>query len=269
MASPNQITISKLLRLIGTRDCPVLLDVCIDEDFNEDPRLIPSARRIPFHAIGNVVSEVRDKKVVVICQKGLKLSAGASALLRADGVDAEYLEGGLLAWRAASAPLVPFNAIPDNSDHGGTLWVTRHRPKIDRIACPWLIRRFVDRQARFLFVEPSQVELVAEKFGATAFDIENTFWGHRRDGCTFDTMIGEFSLNTEPLKRMAEIIRAADTGNLDAVSEAAGVSALLLGLSRMFKDDLPQLEAGVLLFDALYLWCRDAIDETHSSMRQR
>ncbi len=265
MASPNQITVSQLLRLIGTPDCPVLIDVCIDEDFELDPRIIPSAKRHPFKQIGDLASTLCGRKVVVICQKGLKLSAGASAILRAEGISAEYLEGGNFAWRDAGAPLVPVGKIPYSKEGEGTLWVTRQRPKIDRIACPWLIRRFVDRDAKFLFVDPNQVEAVAEKFDATAFDVEGSFWGHRDDFCTFDTMVSEFELDLPPLKRLAEIVRAADTNALDAVAEAPGVSAILLGLSRMIKDDLQQVDAGMVLFDALYRWCRDAQDETHSS----
>jgi len=265
MPSPNQITVSQLLRLVGTPQCPTILDVCIDEDFNAEPRLIPGAKRIPHHQITKFAPDLINTRIVVVCQKGLKLSAGASAVLRAEGVQAEYLEGGNFAWRDANAPMVPAKIIPYFQQCGGGFWVTRHRPKIDRIACPWLIRRFVDRGAKFLFVEPSQVVAVAEKFKATPFDIENTFWGHRGSTCTFDTMIDEFNLNSPALLRVASIIRAADMGETELVAEAPGVSALLLGLSRMFKDDLQQLEAGLLLFDALYRWARDALEETHSS----
>ena len=143
-------------------------------------------------------------------------------------------------------------------------WITRERPKIDRVACPWLIRRFIDPAAVFLFVAPSEVVLVGERFGATPFDIENTFWSHRGDKCTFDTMIEEFGLTTEPLQRLALIVRGADTANLDLAPEAPGLLAASLGLSRMYADDLQQLEAGMLLYDAFYRWCRDATEETHN-----
>ncbi|MFO1038556.1 MAG: chromate resistance protein [Geminicoccaceae bacterium] len=142
--------------------------------------------------------------------------------------------------------------------------VTRARPKIDRIACPWLIRRFVDRKAVFLFVAAPEVLGVAERFGATPFDIENVFWSHRGEACTFDTMIEELGLATEPLRRLATIVRAADTACLDLAPEAPGLLAASLGLSRMYADDLAQLEAGMVLYDAFYRWCRDATDETHN-----
>jgi hypothetical protein len=140
------------------------------------------------------------------------------------------------------------------------------RPKIDRIACPWLIRRFVDPRAVFLFVPPSEVQAVAERFEATPFDIEGEeiFWSHRGELCTFDVMIQEFGLTTEPLQRLALIVRGADTARLDLAPEASGLLAASLGLSRMFTDDLAQLEAGLLLYDAFYRWCRDATGETHN-----
>jgi hypothetical protein len=168
-----------------------------------------------------------------------------------------------VAWREAGGPLVPASAIPARSPEGHTLWVTRHRPKIDRIACPWLIRRFVDSAARFLFVAPSEVPAVAERFGATPFDIDNVFWSHRGERCTFDTMIEEFGLETEALQRLAAIVRAADTDRHELAPQAAGLLAASLGLSRMYRDDLEQLEAGMLLYDAFYRWSRDAADEGH------
>ncbi|MEZ5825672.1 MAG: chromate resistance protein [Geminicoccaceae bacterium] len=129
--------------------------------------------------------------------RGLKISQGAAALLRCEGLQAEFLSTGFEGWREAALPLVPANSLPPADPSGRTIWVTRHRPKIDRVACPWLIRRFVDRNARFLFVAPGEVLGVAERFGATPFDIEDTFWSHRQDSsCTFDTMIEEFGLPT-------------------------------------------------------------------------
>lgn len=142
--------------------------------------------------------------------------------------------------------------------------MTRSRPKIDRIACPWLIRRFIDPSAIFLFVPASEVSLVADRFGATPFDIEDVFWSHRGDLCTFDVMIEEFGLDSVPLQRLATIVRGADTGRPELAPEVAGLLAASLGLSRMFNDDLEQLEAGLTLYDAFYRWCRDATGETHN-----
>ncbi len=152
MASYNEIPVSTLFRLIGTPDCPALLDVRIDEDFDDDPRLIPGAYRQPFLNVIDAVDDLQGKSVVVYCQKGLKISQGAAAMLRTEGVDAEVLEGGQFAWRDAGLPMVLAEKLPPVDMLGRTVWVTRHRPKIDRIACPWLIRRFVDPRAQILFV---------------------------------------------------------------------------------------------------------------------
>ena len=141
--------------------------------------------------------------------------------------------------------------------------MTRSRPKIDRIACPWLLRRFVDPAAVFLFVSPAEVHAVAERFNGAPFDIEGVFWSHRGDGCTFDTMLDELGLRREPLERIAAIVRGADTARLDLAPEAPGLLAASLGLSRMHLDDLEQLAAGMTLYDAFYRWARDASGETH------
>jgi hypothetical protein len=161
----------------------------------------------------------------------------------------------LLTRAAASPP-------PDSS--GRTIWVTRERPKIDRIACPWLIRRFVDPEAVFLFAEAQRVSGIADRFKATPFDIEGVFWSHRGDTCTFDTMLTEFGLKSEALDRLATIVRGADTARLELSPEAAGFLAFSLGLSRLFDDDLVQLQVGLTFYDAAYLWCRDASAETHN-----
>ncbi len=263
MPSPTEITVPQLARLIGTPDAPVIVDVCMDDDFAIDPCLIPTAIRHPFAAVAELVPALRESRVVVYCHRGLKLGQGAAAILRDHGIAAESLESGRVGWREAGLPMVPEARIPERNDEGRSVWVTRHRPKIDRVACPWLIRRFVDRRAQFLFVAPTQVLNVAEKFNATPFDVEDCFWSHREERCTFDTMLEELQLGTEPLGRLATIVRGADTNRHDLAPEAAGLLAASLGLSRMYRDDLQQLDAGMLLYDAFYRWARDATDEGH------
>jgi hypothetical protein len=194
----------------------------------------------------------------VVCMKGRKLSEGAAAVLRAKGWQAEVLEGGALGWEAAGLPMIPSAALDATS-----LWVTRHRPKIDRIACPWLIRRFIDPAARFLFVAPSEVLAVADRFNATPFDIEGVTISHRDERCSFDALLDDFQLHTAPLDRLALVVRGADTDRHDLAPQAAGLLALSVGLSRMFRDDLQQLDAGMTLYDALYRWARDGHEEGH------
>ncbi len=257
MAAFNEISPNTLMRLIGTPACPVLIDVCMDSDFHDDPYLIPTAFRHPFSDLDGLAVRVQGQDVVVICQQGKKLSHGVRARLRARGVNANVLAGGNHGWRDAQLPRVPAVNIP------GPLWVTRHRPKIDRIACPWLIRRFVDPKAEFMFVPPTEVAAVADKFGAIPFDIGDTHWTHHGDACTFDMMVAEFGLRHSALDTMATIIRAADTDRHDLAPQAAGLLALSIGLSRMYKDDTAQLEAGIGLYDALYRWARDGQDEGH------
>lgn len=264
MPAPNTISVEKLTRLIGTPKCPVLIDVRSEEDFEADARLLPSALRRPAATAGAWAVDFAGRSTITICQRGLKLSQGAAAWLRHCGATAEVLEGGFEAWRERALPLVPEAKLPRRDACGRTLWVTRARPKIDRIACPWLIRRFVDPAAVILFVAPSEVIGVAERFGAAPFDIEDVFWSHRGELCTFDVMVEELGLRSGPLLHLARIVRGADTARLDLAPEAAGLLAASLGLSRMYADDLQQLEAGMGLYDALFRWCRDATDETHN-----
>ena len=263
MPSPNTITVPQLFRLIGTPDAPVIIDVCVEDNFVEDPFLVPSSIRYSFDRISDLVPKLSGGRVVLVCHKGLKLSEGAAAVLRSSGISAENLEGGMVSWRDAGLPRIPFDKIPTRNSQGQSVWVTRHRPKIDRIACPWLIRRFVDPEAQFLFVSPSQVADVADRFNATPFDVEGAFWSHRGDRCSFDTMLEEFGLETEPLLKLATIVRGADTNRHDLAPEVAGLLAASLGLSRMYRDDLQQLDAGMGLHDAFYRWARDATDEGH------
>jgi rhodanese-related sulfurtransferase len=266
MSSTTSISIDKLSKLIGRPDCPLLIDVCTEPDFACDPRLVPGAIRRSHTDVEAWGRAYAGQDVVIICQKGLKLSEGVGSWLRHFGARARNLEGGALGWAKVGLPMVVTERMPPRRADGSTLWVTRARPKIDRIACPWLIRRFVDPSAVFLFVSPPEVRGVAERFDATSFDVEgeDQFWSHRGELCTFDVMISEFGLSSEPLERLAAIVRGADTARLDLAPEAAGLLAVSLGLSRMFSDDLRQLEAGLQLYDALYRWCSDATEETHN-----
>lgn len=263
MSSISTISVDQLGRLVGTPKCPALLDVRDDVEFADDPRLLPASRRRSAGVLASSDQAFYDS-VVVICTNGGGQSHGAAAWLRHHGVWADVLDGGFDAWKAGGLPLVPEAKIPRPDGQGRTVWVTRERPKIDRIACPWLIRRFVDPAAVFLMVKASEVVAVGERFKATPFDIEGVPWSHRSELCTFDVMVEEFGLRTEPLLRLATIVRGADTARPNLAPEVPGLLAASLGLSRMYDNDLAQLDAGMLLYDAFYRWCRDATAETHN-----
>ena len=263
MPSFLEISSDKLARIVGTPNAPVIVDVRTEEDFARDPRLVPGSIRKSHTDVTEWAAGFAGP-VIVVCQAGGKLSHGVAAHIRHAGGTAEVLEGGFEAWIRAGGSAVPVDRLPPRDREGRTVWVTRARPKIDRIACPWLIRRFVDPSAVFLFVPTSDVALVADRFGAVPFDIEEVFWSHRGELCTFDVMVQEFGLSAPPLERLSVMVRAADTARLDLSPEAPGLLAASLGLSRMFDDDLEQLSAGLLLYDAFYRWCRDATKETHN-----
>jgi rhodanese-related sulfurtransferase len=265
----NSISGDKLARLVGTPRCPALIDVRPNDDFSSNPRLIPGSIRRTHSDVSEWAGEFAGQSAVVICKDGSALSQGTAAWLRHAGVTADMLEHGFEGWEKATLPLLAANKIPPLDRQGRSVWVTRARPKVDRIACPWLIRRFIDPRAVFLFVATSEVPGVAERYGAVPFDLDGVFWSHRGEKCTFDLMIEEFGLTTEPLLRLATIVRGADTGRLDLAPQAAGLLAASLGLSRMYTDDLAQLEAGLSLYDAFYRWCRDAVDETHTTHAKR
>lgn len=258
MPQPNQISIVQLARLVGLPDAPAIVDVRLVEDRTLDPRRIPGSLQVDHGACDPAPAWLLGRRVVVVCARGRKLSEGVAALLRAQGIAAEVLEGGSIAWSEAGLPMMPLAALPASN-----LWVTRHRPKVDRIACPWLIRRFVDPAARFLYVAPAEVAAVAERFGGTAFDIEDVFFSHRGERCSFDTMLEVFGLSFPALERLATVVRGADTDRHDLSPQAAGLLAISVGLSRQYRDDLEQLEAGMVVYDALYRWARDGFDEGH------
>jgi len=142
-------------------------------------------------------------------------------------------------------------------------WVTRARPVIDRIACPWLIARFIDDQAEFLFVPPAEVLEVAAATGATPFDVPGVALTHRGEGCSFDSFLEDYDLRELALQALARIVRGADTGRLDLAPQSAGLLAISQGLRSSFAADHEVLRHGFVLYDALYLWCRELRQEAH------
>ncbi len=143
-------------------------------------------------------------------------------------------------------------------------WVTRERPKIDRIACPWLIARFIDDDPEFLYVPSDRVLAVAAETGATPYDIPGVRFSHEGGSCSFDAFLAEYRLDNPALQRMAWIIRGADTSRLDLTPQSAGLFAISLGLGAVFADDHAMLRHGMVMYDALYAWCRSLQGETHN-----
>lgn len=142
-------------------------------------------------------------------------------------------------------------------------WVTRERPKIDRIACPWLIARFIDKTPEFLYVPADQVMAVAAETGAVPYDVAGVEMTHVGDMCSFDAFLKKYNLTDPALQHVAEIVRAADTGKPEASPQAHGLLAFSLGLSKNFSDDHEMLAQGMVMYDALYSWCRSLQGETH------
>ncbi len=143
-------------------------------------------------------------------------------------------------------------------------WITRERPKIDRIACPWLIARFIDKAPRFLYVPAADVIRRADETGATPYDIPGVELSHDGERCSFDAFLARYALTDPALQQLALIVRGADTSRLDLTPQSAGLFAISLGLSRCFADDHEMLGHGLVLYDALYAWCRDGRDEPHA-----
>ncbi|HWV40094.1 chromate resistance protein ChrB domain-containing protein [Pseudorhodoplanes sp.] len=266
MALHFSITPEQLWRRTGTSDAPLIVDVRRPEAIQASNGLLPAAvLRDAQHAASWTLAP-HSGTIVVACRHGHGRSQMAAAHLRARGFDARVLEGGYDAWQAAGLPLVDRAAVRRLAPNPPSLWVTRRRPKIDRIACPWLIRRFIDVQARFLFVDPPQVTEVARESGATPFDIEGVELSHEGERCSFDTLLRVFALESDPsLARLALIVRGADTARPDFAPEAAGLHAVSLGLSVLAgDDDHGLLHRGFAVYDALFAWLRFASSERHN-----
>jgi rhodanese-related sulfurtransferase len=268
MLSPSySISPKDLWNAIATPNAPQIVDVRRQDAFAASPQLLPGAIWRDAGKTQQWAAELaRARPIVVACKAGHEMSQTTVAQLRTDGFDARVLEGGYQAWAAAGLPMVAKPELERFVRTRPSLWVTRRRPKIDRIACPWLIRRFLDSQARILFVDPDQVLNVARESGGVAFDIKDVELSHEGERCSFDTMLKLFGLESEPsLARLALIVRGADTARPDLAAEAAGLHAISLGLSALAgDDDHGLLERGFMVYDALFAWLRFAAEERHN-----
>jgi rhodanese-related sulfurtransferase len=257
--SPLSISTAALRSSLGRAGSPLILDVRREPAYRESARMIASALRC--EEIMNRIDEWRDKTVVVYCKAGHEVGQEAATKLREHGINAHYLQGGIEAWNAAM--LVTTHVREDYFHSGGQVWVTRARPKIDRIACPWLIRRFIDATAKFKYVPADEVLSYAEKNKATPYDVPGVQFTHRAKRCSFDALLEDFDLHDAALDKLAVIVRGADTDQLQLAPQSAGLLALSLGFSANFADDNTMLEQAMPMYDALYAWCQQQKPEQH------
>ena len=235
---------------------PTLIDAREHAAFERDPAVIPGAIRGAPDARAEWSRALEPwRPVVVYCVHGHAVSQEVAAYLRERGFDARFLDGGIEAWRGDGGDTQAYEPP--------TRWVTRERPKIDRIACPWLIRRFLDPGAEFFYVPNADVRAFAAARDATPYDIPDVVYSHDGPACSFDAFMRRHALDDRGLDRLATIVRGADTDALALAPQAPGLLAMSLGLSRMFDDDHAMLRYGMLVYDALYTWCREASGETH------
>lgn len=248
-------------------DAPCIVDVRKNDAFAASSYLLPGAlRRDPLQVNQWAAELPQAHSVLVYCVNGHEVSQNTTAALRQRGIKALFLHGGIEAWREQGHPLA------DKPVGGSTRWVTRERPRIDRIACPWLIRRFVDADAQFLYVPPDQVAAVAAREVAMPYDVAphlaSTRFTHDGEFCSFDAFVKYYQLAQDAaLVRLAQIVRGADTDRLDLAPQCAGLVAVSLGMARTHADDSAMLEIMMPVYDALYAWCRDAVvgqDEKHT-----
>ena len=274
MTTPFSISPSELLPRLGTAHAPVLLDVRRDAPFEASASMLVGAQRCApqnVAAWAEAHDQQRDQAIVVYCVYGHNVSADACSQLRALGWNAVALAGGIqggedgvdspadiAVWRGTALPMWRKRVDLGLAGLGGSRWVTRARPKIDRIACPWLVRRWIDREAQFDYVPDAQVLSHAQQVGGLAYDIVGAPITHVGEQCSFDALLHAVDLHTPALDLLARIVRGADTDLLQLEAQCAGLLAITQGMARLHaQDDAAMLEAMMPIYDALYAWCVD------------
>jgi len=245
--------------LAGAR-APLVIDVRKTPAFNAASEMVAGAlRRDPAQVDAWIKELPQASTVVVYCVHGHEVSQGVAEALRSAGISARYLVDGIEeGWKQAGGELMRKAA------NASTRWVTRERPKIDRIACPWLIARFIDPAAEFLYVPTGSVLSAAKDKEAIPYDVPDVAFTHDGDRCSFDAFLKTYRLTDPALEQLALIVRGADTAHPELAPQSAGLLAVSLGLSRNFADDHEMLKHGMVMYDALYAWCRSLTGETHN-----
>ena len=256
MKVPAAITPVELKAQMAASLPPLIVDVRRQPAFAEDSRVIPGAIRRTPETIDDWAGTLEPwRRVVVYCVHGHEVGRDAASALVARGLDARFLEGGIAGWRESGQPALPFRAP--------TRWVTRERPKIDRIACPWLIRRYIDPSAEFFYVPTAEVSRFGAANTAEPYDIPGVRYSHAGPECSFDAFIRLHRLADPVLAELATIVRGADTGVPALSPQSPGLVAVSLGLSQMFDDDATMLKWGMLVYDSLFAWLSKARAERH------
>ena len=253
------INSASLRQSLDSDQPPLVIDVRKAPSFLGAPDLIRGAlRRDPLRVADWAKSLPAASTVVLYCVHGHEVSQGAAKALAAAGLHSFYLESGIEGWREKGGELAR------KPSGASTRWVTRERPKIDRIACPWLVKRFIDPEAEFLYVPTPEVRRVATEREAVPYDVPDVEFTHDGDLCSFDAFVTRYRLKDPALDALALIVRGADTGRLDLAPQAAGLLAVSLGLSLNFNNDHEMLAHGMIMYDALYAWCKKGKSEVHT-----
>jgi rhodanese-related sulfurtransferase len=244
--------------LLKTPIPPLIIDARQEADYAAAAGVISGAIRRDPEAVAGWAYELElARPIAVYDANGGNTSQSVAKTLRDLGLPARYLESGFEAWAAAGGAITARPGKP-------SLWVTRERPKIDRIACPWLIRRFIDPDAQFLYVPAGEVLKTASETGAIPYDIPGVTLTHRGERCSFDAFIEDYKLTQPALLQLADMVRGADTDRMELAPQAAGLFAISLGLSANIADDHTMLRYGLVIYDALYAWIVSAQSETHN-----
>ncbi len=252
------ISFGELKSALSSSQPPLVIDVRRQPAYRAAADTAAGALRRDPATVSSWAKELpRAGSVVVYCVHGHEVSQNAATALRDLGIAARFLEGGLdEGWKAGGGDVI------GKPKEGATRWVTRERPKIDRIACPWLIQRFVDPEAEFLYVPNTEVLRAAKEKEAIPYDIPDVHFSHDGELCSFDAFLKTYRLTGDPaLARLAVIVRGADTARPELAPQAPGLLAISLGLSRNFTDDHEMLKHSMVMYDALYAWCKEGAPE--------
>jgi rhodanese-related sulfurtransferase len=250
----QSISSQQLYQHLGTASAPILVDVRRQDAFSSDDRLIIGALYRPPEEVERWRKEFSaSRPIVAYCSHGREVSQGVAAALRGAGVEAVYLEGGIGGWKELRLP------TRRKRDASEDKWVTREHPKIDRIACPWLISRFIKPDAEFIYVPANEVANVAAGVRGTPYDIKGVEFGHVGERCSFDAIVNFYDIHDAALDHLATIVRGADTSRPDLLPQCQGLLAISYGLSANFPNDHEMLKHGMVMYDALYTWCRQQV----------